>query len=159
MKNTFKSNIRNLASRINSGKFRGTDGLSKRIITLESIISSKIKSINGLIFRKGGRGLIGVLLEYIRGVRPRSSKSVVRQVAGFVFFISKMARHSGLKGVVLYLKACQVLLQQVVGGFRVLDLSELKVRPARNRAGVPLIIPAGIRVKISRDRDKSTIRF
>jgi hypothetical protein len=41
----------------------------------------------------------------------------------------------------------------------VLDLSELKVRPARNRAGVPLIIPAGIRVKISRDRDIPSIKL
>jgi len=70
-----------------------------------------------------------------------------------------MARHSGLKGLVIYLKASQVLLQQVVGGFRVVDLAELKVRPSRNRVGVPLIIPAGVRVRISRDRDIRTIRL
>jgi hypothetical protein len=70
-----------------------------------------------------------------------------------------MSTHSGLKGLVIYLKASQVLLQQVVGGFRVLDLAELKVRPSRNRAGLPLIIPAGVRVRISRDRDIKTIRL
>jgi hypothetical protein len=64
-----------------------------------------------------------------------------------------------LKGLVLYLKACQVLLQQSVGGYRVVDLSDLKVRPSRNRAGVPLIIPSGVRVLISRDRDISSIKL
>jgi len=99
------------------------------------------------------------LLRCIYGVRPRSSKSVVKQVAGFVFYVSKMARHSGLKGVVIYLKACQVLLQQSIGGYRVLDLSELKVRPRRNRRGVPLIIPAGARALISQNRDIPTIKL
>lgn len=161
MKNfhNLKLKFKSLVSPINSGKLRGADGVQKRILTLETFISAKIKSINGLIFRKEGRGLIGLLLEYIRGVRPRSSKSVVKQVAGFVFFISRMARHSGLKGVVIYLKACQVLLQQSVGGFRVVDLQELKVRPSRNRAGVPLVIPAGVRALISNKRDIPTIRL
>lgn len=80
-------------------------------------------------------------------------------MAHFAFLCYRIASHSGLKGLVIYLKACQVLLQQVVGGFRVLDLGELKVRPARNRAGVPLAIPAGVRVRISRDRDVQTIRL
>jgi hypothetical protein len=51
------------------------------------------------------------------------------------------------------------MLQQVVGGYRVIDLAELKVRPARNRAGLPLIIPAGVRVRISRDRDIRLIKL
>lgn len=159
MKNNSKFKLRNLASPIQSGNLRSADGVTKRIKTLETFISAKIKSINGLIFRKEGRGLIGLLLEYVRAIRPRSSKSVVRQVAGFVFFCSKMARHSGLKGLVIYLKACQVILQQCVGGFRVLDLGELKVRPSRNRSGVPLIIPSGVRVLISHKRDIPTIKL
>lgn len=126
---------------------------------MEKVINAKLKTINGLVFRNEGRGLITTLLNICRGVRPRSSKSVVKQVSGFSFRCYRIAKHSGLKGLVLYLKACQVLLQQVVGGYRVLDLSELKVRPARNRAGVPLIIPAGVRVKISRDRDVPSIRL
>lgn len=52
-----------------------------------------------------------------------------------------------------------MMLQQVVGGYKVVDLSELKVRPSRNRVGLPLIIPAGVRVRISRDRDIRLIRL
>jgi hypothetical protein len=135
------------------------DNLDTRIDTLEQVIAKKIKAINGLVIRNYGRGLINVLLEYIRGVRPRATKSVVKQVVCFVFFIAKMSRHSGLKGVVIYLKACQVLLQQSIGGYRVADLSDLKVRPKRNRSGLPLIIPAGARRLIIRDRDIPTIRL
>lgn len=152
MKNNHKLNK-------NLGKRGWQDKVQERIKTLEYFIQSKIKTINGLIVRKGDRGLIGILLEYIRAIRPRSTKSVVRQVAAFVFFCKRIAAHSGLKGLVIYLKASQVLLQQSVGGFRVVDLTELKVRPARNRAGVPLIIPAGVRVKISRDRDIPSIKL
>lgn len=152
MKNNHKFNK-------NLGKRGWQDKVQERIKTLEYFIQSKIKTINGLIIRKGDRGLIGILLEYVRAIRPRSTKSVVRQVAAFVFFCKRIAAHSGLKGLVIYLKASQVLLQQSVGGFRVVDLTELKVRPARNRAGVPLIIPAGVRVKISRDRDIPSIKL
>ena len=135
------------------------DNMESRIETLEHVIAKKVKAINGLITRNSGRGLINILLEYIRGIRPRASKSVVKQVVCFVYFIAKMYRHSKLKGVVIYLKACQVLLQQSVGKFRVSDLSELKVRPKRTRSGLPLVIPAGARRMISRDCDIPTIKL
>lgn len=136
-----------------------SDELSARVNSLSDLLRSKMKTINGLILRNKGRGLITILLKFSRGVRPRSTKSVVKQVVTFSFFIHKLAKHNGLKGVVIYLKACQVLLQQVVGGYRVNDLGELKVRPARNKAGIPLIIPAGIRVLISRDRHIPSIKL
>jgi len=135
------------------------DNMDSRIETLEHVIAKKIKAINGLITRNSGRGLINILLEYIRGVRPRASKSVVKQVVCFVFSIYKIYKHSKLKGVVIYLKACQVLLQQAVGKYRVSDLTELKVRPKRNKSGLPLIIPAGARRLISRDCHIPTIRL
>lgn len=148
----------NLASSIKE-KLGSNDGLKERINTLQVIIAKKIKAFNGLIFRNKGRGLIGLMLKLVRGVRPRASKSVVKQVAGFSFRCYRIAHYSGLKGLVLYLKACQVLLQQCVGGYRVVDLSELKVRPKRNRSGVPLIIPAGVRVLISQKKDIPSIKL
>jgi hypothetical protein len=157
MKNLYSNTKINLASQSSAKVW--TDGLKQRLLTLEKVINSKLKTINGLIFRNKGRGLIGTILNIVRGVRPRSSKSVVRQVSLFSFRCYRIAKHSGLKGLVLYLKASQVLLQQVVAGYKVVDLAELKVRPSRNRAGVPLIIPAGVRVLISRDRDIPSIKL
>lgn len=155
--NNLNNHKYNLAAQPKVSKLR--NDLKARINTIEKVINAKLKTINGLIFRNKGRGLIGVILCIIRGVRPRSSKSVVKQVSLFSFRCYRIAKHSGLKGLVIYLKACQVILQQCVAGYRVLDLAELKCRPARNRAGVPLIIPAGVRVKISRDRDIPSIRL
>jgi hypothetical protein len=152
-----KSNKFNLASQ-SKLKVLGSE-ISKRIDTLQSLISTKIKTINGLILRNKGRALIGLILKLVRGVRPRASKSVVRQVSAFSFRCYRISKHSGLKGLVLYLKASQVLLQQSVGGYRVVDLSELKVRPKRNRSGVPLIIPAGVRTLISQKRDIPSIKL
>lgn len=147
----------NLASQ-STEKLR-IDDLKQRMLTLDKVVNAKLKTINGLVFRNKGRGLIGCILKITRGVRPRSSKSVVKQVAWFSFKCYHLAKHSGLKGLVIYLKASQVLLQQSVARFRVVDLTELKVRPSRNRAGVPLIIPAGVRVLISRDRDIRSIKL
>lgn len=127
--------------------------------TFESLIAEKIKIINGLVTGNGGRGLINVLLKYVRPVRPKATKSVVKQVVIFCFRSHKIAAASGLKGLVIYLKACQVMLQQSIGHYRVADLSELKVRPKRTRSGVPLMIPAGARRSIFRDRDIPTIRL
>lgn len=148
----------NLASPVKKGNLRSSD-FAQKITLLSDVIASKLKTINGLIIRNNGRGLIKLALRLVRGVHPRSSKSVVRQVVRFAFKCFTLARHSGLKGLVIYLKACQVLLQQVVGGYKVLDLADLKVRPSRNRAGVPLVIPAGVRVQISRDRNIKLIKL
>lgn len=95
----------------------------------------------------------------VRTVRPKASKSVVKQVAGFAFLLHHLVKTQGVKGTVLYLKACQVLLQQSVGGYKVVDLSDLKMRPRRNRAGLPLVIPAGVRTRITRDRSIPDIRL
>jgi len=58
---------------------------------------NKLKIINGLVFRNKGRGLISTILCIVRGVRPRSSKSVVKQVSLFSFRCYRIAKHSGLK--------------------------------------------------------------
>lgn len=135
------------------------DVLKDKIKSLSAIIALKIKAINGLVLRNKGRALLGVLLKDVRAARPHRTKSVVRQVAVFSFLVHRLVKHSGFKGAVLYLKACQVLLQQVVGGFRVSNIDDLKVRPKRNKAGLPLVIPAGVRVLISKDRHIPTIRL
>jgi hypothetical protein len=59
----------------------------------------------------------------------------------FVRFCSRLARKSGVKYLVLYLKASQVLLQQAVGGQRLPDTRPLKVAVRRSRSGLPSLIP------------------
>jgi hypothetical protein len=66
-------------------------------------------------------------------------------------------RHNGSKGLTLYLKACQVLLQQSVGKYHVKDLSDLKARPKRNRFGSPVLIHRSARSGIHNDYSKRLI--
>jgi hypothetical protein len=64
----------------------------------------------------------------------------------------------GDKGTTLYLKSCQVLLQQSIAGYKVSDITELKSRVKRTKAGLPRIIPAGVRKRI-RQNDQQSIRL
>jgi len=67
-------------------------------------------------------------------------------------------RTQGEKGAVLHLKSCQVLLQQSIAGYKVADLSELKRRVSRTKAGMPRIIPAGVRRRI-REGDVQSLKL
>lgn len=134
-------------------------GMDKRVDTLNNLIAERIIMINGLVTRNGARGLINVFLEYVKAIRPRTTKSVVRQVASFIFYVGKLYKHNGMHGTVIYLKACQVLLQQSIAGYVVADLTELKVRPKRTKRGIPIIIPAQVRKLILRDRHIPSIKL
>jgi len=67
-------------------------------------------------------------------------------------------RTQGEKGTTLYLKSCQVLLQQSIAGYKVSDITELKSRVKRTKAGLPTIIPAEVRKRI-RAKDVHSIRL
>jgi len=69
-----------------------------------------------------------------------------------------MWTRQGSAGVVKYLKACSVLLQQSVGGYVIKDPSALGPKVSRTRTGIPRIIPSQMRQKI-RSGDIVTIRF
>jgi hypothetical protein len=79
-------------------------------------------------------------------------------IAVFVFWFNKLREGRGMKGVVLHMKASQVLLMQAIGRDRVIDLSELKVRVKRSRQGLPMIIPVIHRRRIMAG-DRTVIRF
>jgi hypothetical protein len=67
-------------------------------------------------------------------------------------------RTQGEKGAILHLKSCQVLLQQSIAGYKVADLTELKRRVSRTKAGMPRIIPAGVRRRI-REGDVQSLKL
>jgi len=133
--------------------------MSEGIQTLEHLIQKKIKALNGLASRNGGRTLFKTIIRIVRGVFPRLTRSIVVQVICFCFFLARRIKYNGKKGTVLYLKTCQVLLQQSVAGFRVHDITELKMRAKRTKSGLPRVIPAGVRRQIIRDRNVRMIRL
>jgi hypothetical protein len=140
---------------------RSTISSDKRRRTFEffeELSAEKIKLLNGLVLRKEGRGLIGILLKYLYTIHSSLTRSRVIEVVTFCARCNRLARTRGLKGLVIYLKACQVMLQQSVGHYYVVNLSELKINPKRTRSGLPLMIPPRTR-KLIRRRDIYSIRL
>lgn len=115
-------------------------------------------SNGGMLSRKGGRSLMWLFELATIPVVSRWNKSSAKKSYDFIRFCHKMHRDSGIKFLVLYLKASQVLLQQCIGGYKVPDTRAFKVAVSRTRTGMPRIIPKLSREKI-RSRDKGEIRF
>lgn len=123
-------------------------GQSGVMLTLRSLIGRNTHAIRGLVHRNMGRGLIGWLIKVSRAVLFHCKPSTVRQIGHFVSRLRTLYRTQGGKGTTLYLKSCQVLLQQSIAGYKVRDITELKIRVKRNKAGLPRIIPSGARAEI-----------
>jgi hypothetical protein len=143
------------AVRQTDGHLRWLD--ARREETLSSLISKSSKRFNDLFRRNAGRGLINYLLKIAKVIHPRLSSNVVMQIVIFTRRCHFIYRHNGSKGLTLYLKACQVLLQQSVGKYHVKDLSDLKARPKRNRFGSPVLIHRSARSGIHNDYSKRLI--
>lgn len=124
---------------------------------LSSLILKSSKRFNDLFRRNAGRGLINVLLKIVKLIYPRLSSNIVIQVVMFTRKCYYLYRHNGMKGLTLYLKACQVLLQQSVGKYHVKDISELNCRPKRNRYGSPVFIHRSARSSIHKDMSQGAI--
>jgi hypothetical protein len=125
---------------------------------LSSRIETKLKAITGMVSRNRGRSLIKVLLQIPYVVMGEQTCVRVKFCSLFSFHVYKIWKGSGVPGVVIYLKASQVLLQQAVGGQRISDLSPLKVRVKRSRSGFPRFIPVTERKKL-REGNVEVTRF
>jgi len=140
---------------IKGAKFAGLEDHTK---SFGNLVEAKIKSFNGMVTRKGGRQLIGWFKQSILGLVDGKLGSYIGAIAAFAFWFNRLRLGRGIKGVVLHMKASQVLLMQSIGGDRVSDLTELKVRVNRSRSGLPRIIPVLHRRRIIAG-DRTVIRF
>jgi len=70
----------------------------------------------------------------------------------------RLLAKSGRPGLVLYLKACNVLLMQAVGGMKLDGTRGLKVAVSRSADGLPRIIPR-IQRGLIRAGDKKALRI
>jgi len=136
-------------------KFAGLEDHTK---SFGNLVEAKIESFNGMVTRKGGRQLIGWFKQSILGLVDGKLGSYIGAIAAFAFWFNRLRLGRGIKGVVLHMKTSQVLLMQSIGGDRVSDLTELKVRVNRSRSGLPRIIPVLHRRRIIAG-DRTVIRF
>lgn len=97
---------------------------------------------------------------WIRLVLGQVCRSSVIQTSVFTVKAVRLGRRSGLKGLTLYLKTCQVLLMQSLPGTEIRASSRAigKTAVARCHDGLPSIIPRFARTMI-RNGHKGTIRL
>lgn len=111
-----------------------------------------------MIFRNKGRSLIGFCLRAWAEVGGRVTRFRVIGICVFAYRVYNIFKSEGRKGLVLTLKASQVLIQQSLAGYIVEDLSPLKRRVRRDRSGFPLWIPASHRNQL-RQKNKGIVRL
>jgi len=106
------------------------------------------------------RGLMSPLLSVVRLTVGRLSKDYIIACALFAKHVAKIAKHSGIRGVALYLKVAHVLLMQALPGslMHPSDREIGKVTVAKSRDGLPRLIPRQHRRRI-RSGDRTVIRL
>lgn len=131
--------------------------LLKNSNTVARLVSS-IKSIGVVFIRNDGRPLINQYLRISRLVGVRINFSLVKVLISFLFSCSKIAKRNSIKFLCLYLKVCFIILQQVISGYKVKDISPMGCRVSRTRSGLPRLIPSLHRDRIRND-DFTIIQF
>lgn len=107
---------------------------------------------------KLGRPAIPHVLGCVALLGRSVNLSVVKVVISTLAKYHRLYKHGGMKFLVIYLKASSSMLQQVIGGQRLHDLSPFGARVGRRHGGLPSIIPALHRASI-RSGCVWTIRF
>lgn len=107
-----------------------------------------VKPVGAMLGLKSGRPLVNHLLRMVNLIGLGMSKGLVKVIVVYCYFCFKHIKASGLPGLIIYLKACTVILQQASGGHRLYDMSPLKVRFSRNKCGLPKVIPQLHRTRI-----------
>lgn len=115
----------------------------KRLVT-------RIETFSVMLGVKAGRPLVTPMLQLVGLLGRRIDLSVVKVTITFAFKIHRLYRKGGRRFVVIYLKACATVLQQVCGSQRVHDLTPFGVRFKRSHGGLPSIIPVLHRRRIIR---------
>lgn len=88
------------------------------------------------------------LLRVSRVIVGRRTKTNSLLTLTFVRWLVSFHKKAGIKYLVLYLKAAQVLLMQVSVGQKIKDTSGLKVRISRTKSGLPRCLPVSARKQI-----------
>jgi hypothetical protein len=117
-----------------------------------------IKKINATFSVKARGLLLRLFTRMIPVIGLKITVARVRTILAFIARCKGIYRRQGMKGLVLWLKSNTVVLQQILGGFRLKDLTPLKARVSRTRSGIPRAILSQDRARI-RAGDWRLVRF
>jgi len=114
--------------------------------------------LNGMFTVKSKQTALDWFLRISSVVVGHRTNGLVRQNLFFVRFCKSLAARSGVRFLVLYLKASHVLVMQAAGGMKIPSTQKLGVAVARTKGGLPRMIPKIIRNKI-RQGDQRAIKL
>jgi len=98
--------------------------------------------VSAMISVKRGRPLINLLISAVRSVGGRVTFGSVRVVISFLGRCAQLHRNSGMRFLVIYLKAQYVNLMQSVAKGPLTDMTPLGCRFGRRGSGLPSCIPS-----------------
>lgn len=117
-----------------------------------------LEKIHDYLLVKQGAPLINILKSAMLFAGTRNSASSVKFCCSFARTCYAIGKAQGMKGLVKYLKANQISLQQSLGGHHLHDAGSLGCRFARTKSGMPRLIPQQFRMRI-RAGDPRAIRL
>jgi len=95
---------------------------------------------------KADNRFVNLLMRIKSLIGGKVSLSFIKTIISILAELRQIRIRSGKKGLVLYLKALAVCLQQAASGHLLKDLTPLKVRVSRTKGGkLPRIIPSAHR--------------
>jgi len=123
-----------------------------------STLNFNTEAANAMISLKGGIPLVSV---FVRLLTPGGFTVTCARVRAIVVILRRFHYiyvNNGHKGLILYLKANAVLLQQSLGGHMIKDVSPLGPRVSRTNVGIPRLVLRQDRIKF-RSGDTRVMRF
>jgi hypothetical protein len=116
--------------------------ITNKIFKLMAAIGSVDVNFNAMLKVKLGRPMIDWLVKVGRLVGGQMSKSTVRVIISFLAKCHALQKKSGMKFLVIWLKAQLTNLQQAVAGGALTDMGPLGCRFKRTGGNLPRDIPA-----------------
>jgi hypothetical protein len=123
------------------------DNLFKIIDTL-SAVRFKSVDVNAMTTVKSGTYWVNVVIRLLPSIGLSVTGPRVRAIVVIFRKFSFLASTQGIKGLVIHLKACSVLLAQASGGHNIKDSGKLNCRVSRTNKGIPRFILASDRLRI-----------
>lgn len=99
-----------------------------------------VDQLDDIIRVKAGTTLSFYFIKLKLIVGGSLSPSFFKETKVLAIKLSKIRKQQGIKGLTLYLKACSVILQQSLAGYRIDNMTLIGPRISRTKSGLPRLI-------------------
>jgi len=132
----------------------------QRLVIHDYLSAVRIKNanVNAMTTVKGGTWWVKIFVRMLQPIGLSVTGPRVHAIVILLRKISKIAQMQGIRGLVIHLKACNVCLNQAIGGHKIKDVGQLNCRISRTNLGVPRFILRLDRARIAKG-DIALLKF